>query len=76
MSEQQHCTPSTGDNDVVEASATVTRSGTQRYIIAAVTWICRLLTGAVFIYSGFTKAVDPWGTIYKMHDYLAVMLII
>ncbi len=73
MSEQQHCTPSTGDNDVVEASATVTRSGTQRYIIAAVTWICRLLTGAVFIYSGFTKAVDPWGTIYKMHDYLAVM---
>ena len=39
MSEQQHCTPSTGDNDVVEASATVTRSGTQRYIIAAVTWI-------------------------------------
>ena len=47
MSEQQHCTPSTGDNDVVEASATVTRSGTQRYIIAAVTWICRLLTGCL-----------------------------
>ena len=34
--------------------------------------ICRLLVGALFIFSSFTKGVDPLGTKYKMLDYLAV----
>lgn len=43
----------------------------KRYSDAALT-ICRLLVGALFVFSSFTKGVDPLGTKYKMLDYLAV----
>ena len=43
----------------------------KRYSISALT-VCRLLVGALFIFSSFTKGVDPLGTKYKMLDYLAV----
>lgn len=32
----------------------------------------RIIVGALFIISGFAKAVDPWGFIFKIEDYLAV----
>lgn len=34
---------------------------------------CRFLLAATFIFSGFIKANDPFGTVYKLNDYLMSM---
>lgn len=40
--------------------------------IRIVTWVLRLICGGLFIFSGFAKAIDPWGTIFKIGEYLGI----
>lgn len=40
--------------------------------IAAVN-ICRFILAVTFIFSGYVKAIDPLGTLYKLKDYTAAM---
>lgn len=35
-------------------------------------WAVRVIVGCVFIVSGWAKAIDPWGFVIKVRDYLAV----
>lgn len=34
--------------------------------------ICRISLSAVFIFSGFVKVIDPWGTAIKVTEYLSI----
>ena len=55
---------------VLIANVVVSLLFRKRYDKPALT-VCRLLVGALFIFSSFTKGVDPLGTKYKMLDYFA-----
>lgn len=38
-----------------------------------IVWVLRVLVGLIFIYSGFAKAIDPWGGMYKLTEYFNVL---
>ncbi len=44
----------------------------QKLRITAVN-VCRFVLAATFIFSGYVKAIDPLGTLYKLKDYTAAM---
>lgn len=38
----------------------------------ALVWLLRVAVGGTFVLSGFAKSVDPWGSVIKIDEYLAV----
>ena len=34
--------------------------------------LCRLVLACTFVFSGFTKVIDPWGTSLKVNEYLSI----
>lgn len=54
-----------------ESTAATPRKTTPAAIVAVVV-ICRILVGGVFMISGWAKAVDPWGFVFKVEEYIAV----
>lgn len=43
---------------------------TRRKLTVGAVWCARLVAGAVFIVSGWAKAIDPWGFALKVEEYL------
>ena len=41
-------------------------------LYTAAVWLARLIAGATFVVSGWAKAIDPWGFIIKVEEYLTV----
>ncbi|MDE5633243.1 MAG: DoxX family membrane protein, partial [Muribaculaceae bacterium] len=39
--------------------------------LKATVWAVRILVGALFVFSGIVKAIDLWGFVFKMEEYLA-----
>ena len=57
------------------ANSSVQENSTQRlgkYYCPYAVVALRIVVGALFVLSGFAKAVDPWGFIFKIEEYLAV----
>lgn len=42
----------------------------QRLYSPWIVWLLRILVGATFVMSGFVKAIDPWGSIIKITEYI------
>lgn len=38
-----------------------------------ITWILRLAVGGLFVFSGLTKGIDVWGTLFKFREYFGAL---
>lgn len=49
----------------------VLANAADKKVTKAIVVLCRLVVGAVFVFSGFVKGIDPWGSFYKFSEYFA-----
>ncbi|MBD5231775.1 MAG: DoxX family membrane protein [Bacteroidales bacterium] len=73
QSEQSAAGPSLTPTSRQSASKSPSKLSYREKLVGLITYIFRIAVGVVFIYSGFVKGVDPWGTIYKMREYVTTM---
>lgn len=45
----------------------------QSWVINVIVLLMRLVVGGTFVFSGLAKAIDPWGTYYKVTEYLLTL---
>ena len=50
-----------------------TQQASQSWAITIIVLLMRLVVGGIFVFSGFVKAIDPWGTMYKVNEYLMTL---
>lgn len=55
-----------------QSSSSRSRAAAPALFSPAAVWLVRVIIGATFIVSGFAKSVDPWGSFYKIGEYLDV----
>lgn len=58
---------------ITDKSSECSDSGREYRVQYVLTWLFRLIAGGTFIFSGFVKAIDPWGTFYKFSEYTTAM---
>ena len=58
-----------GGSNIKELHNRLSRSSVNRVIVL----LLRIIVGATFIFSGFVKAIDPTGSVYKFHEYIAAL---
>ncbi|MBR1882150.1 MAG: DoxX family membrane protein, partial [Muribaculaceae bacterium] len=61
------------DNEPVATSPRPSAATAQPWIITLTVVLVRLVMGATFAFSGFAKAIDPWGTYYKITEYILTL---
>lgn len=62
----------TASADVADSRTRKPRRPAGRRVTRIAVWILRVIIGGVFVMSGLVKAIDPWGFVFKLEDYLAV----
>ena len=50
-----------------------TKTNNDSWLVTLMVWLMRLVVGDVFVFSGFSKAIDPWGSYYKFNEYLLTL---